>query len=107
MGDNFSDGYIHVDYNHMQNAADDMVHQTKAIAQTITNLNAELQALMDSWGGDDAKVYIGKQDAWNTAVDNMKLLLKQNADVLTDVSGNYKYTENSLSQMWSDVKIGR
>ncbi len=36
MADNLSDGVIYVSYNHMSNAADDMVAQTKAIAQTLS-----------------------------------------------------------------------
>lgn len=101
----FTDGYIHVDYDHMQNAADDMVHQTKAIAQTILDLNAELQPLMQTWSGEDKLAYGDKQQEWNAAVDGMKELLNRNAHLLTDVSDNYRYTEKSLTQMWSDIKV--
>ncbi|MEV7080017.1 WXG100 family type VII secretion target [Streptomyces sp. NPDC093516] len=105
MSSPFEDGIIHVDYDHMQNAADDLVHQTKAIDQTLTNLDAELQALKAHWEGDDSNEYARAQNAWNEAVDEMEQLLNSHAALLTDVSGNYKYTENSLAQMWADVKI--
>ncbi|MGW3496382.1 WXG100 family type VII secretion target [Streptomyces sp. NPDC001020] len=101
----FTDGQIYVAYDHMQNAADDMVHQTRAIAQTIVDLDAELTALRDSWSGADRDAYDGKQRDWDAAVKNMENLLSSHASLLTDVSGNYQYTENSLSQMWSDVKV--
>ena len=56
MTDNFSDGYIYVDYSHMNNAADDMVQQTKAIATTLSNLEMELGELRNTWIGDDRDV---------------------------------------------------
>ncbi|GHJ36956.1 WXG100 family type VII secretion target [Streptomyces sp. TS71-3] len=107
MPDNLTDGYIYVGYNHMANAADDMVAQTRAIANTLSSLEAELGALKASWYGNDADVYTQKQAAWDQAVHNMEQLLTSHASLLTDISGNYKYSENSLSQMWSEVTIGR
>jgi WXG100 family type VII secretion target len=107
MPDNLTDGYIYVDYNHMANAADDMVSQTKAIANTLSSLEAELAELKKSWYGNDADTYRDKQAAWDGAVTAMEQLLSSNSALLTDISGNYKYSENSLSQMWSEVTIGR
>ncbi|MFE4453473.1 WXG100 family type VII secretion target [Streptomyces sp. NPDC056796] len=101
----FTDGEIYVSYDHMQNAADDMIHQTKAIHQTLVDLDAELQALKNSWNGEDKNMYTSKQEEWNGAVGAMNDLLVKNAHLLTEVSGNYQYTERSLNQMWSDVKV--
>ncbi|MGW1108808.1 WXG100 family type VII secretion target [Streptomyces sp. NPDC002540] len=103
----FTDGNIFVAYSHMQNGADDMVSQTKAIATTLSNLEAELGELKKTWYGADADVYRQKQAAWDQAVGNMEQLLVSHAGLLTDISGNYKYSENSLSQMWSEIAIGR
>lgn len=102
-----TDGSIFVDYAHMENAADDMVQQTKAIANTLSSLEAELGELKKTWYGDDATVYTQKQAAWDQAVQNMEQLLTSHSSLLSDISGNYKYSENSLSQMWSEVTIGR
>ncbi|MEU6537083.1 WXG100 family type VII secretion target [Streptomyces sp. NPDC047000] len=107
MSENLTDGYIYVDYNHMDNAADDMVTQTKAIAATLANLEAELAELKKTWYGSDADVYRQKQQAWDQAVGNMERLLSSHAGLLNDIHGSYRYSENSLSQMWSDVSIGR
>jgi WXG100 family type VII secretion target len=107
MADNLTDGYIYVDYAHMANAADDMIQQTKAIATTLSSLEQELGALKQSWYGQDASVYNQKQAAWDQAVANMEQLLNSHSALLTDISGNYKYSENSLASMWSEVTIGR
>ncbi|MEV5810351.1 WXG100 family type VII secretion target [Streptomyces parvulus] len=102
-----TDGFIHVQYNHVSNAADDMVQQTQAIEGTLAQLDMELNELKQTWYGSDASVYQEKQNAWNGAVGTMQQLLISHAGLLTDVSDNYKYTENSLSQLWSEVSIGR
>ncbi|MEE1767842.1 MULTISPECIES: WXG100 family type VII secretion target [unclassified Streptomyces] len=107
MPDNLTDGYILVDYGHMNNAGDDMVRQTQAIARTLASLEAELAELRKTWYGSDADTYRQKQAAWDQAVRNMETLLNSHAALLTDISGNYKYSENSLSQMWSEISIGR
>ncbi|WP_262064311.1 WXG100 family type VII secretion target [Streptomyces sp. STR69] len=107
MADNLSDGVIYVSYNHMSNAADDMVAQTKAIAQTLSNLEQELGELSKTWYGNDADTYRQKQAAWDGAVQNMETLLTSHSQLLNEISNSYKYSENSLSQMWSEVTIGR
>ncbi|MFD4032253.1 WXG100 family type VII secretion target [Streptomyces sp. NPDC058637] len=102
----FSDGQIYVDYSHMQNAADDMVQQTKAIDSILTNLEAELQELQRTWEGDDKAVYTEKQASWNNAVEEMKRILSENSALLTDVSDSYQYSEKSLTSLWESVRIG-
>ncbi|MFE6281205.1 WXG100 family type VII secretion target [Streptomyces sp. NPDC057877] len=103
----FTDGQIYVDYRHASNAADDMVQQTRAIASILVNLDAELQELKATWEGEDRDVYNTKQAAWNNAVEAMKTLLENHSRLLTDVSGNYQYSEKSLTQLWSEVRVGR
>ncbi|MEU1298331.1 WXG100 family type VII secretion target [Streptomyces shenzhenensis] len=102
-----TDGYIHVEYNPVNNAADDMVQQTRAIEGTLSSLEMELSELKQTWWGDDAAVYEQKQAAWDNAVITMQQLLNSHANLLTDVSDNYRYTEQNLSQLWSEVSIGR
>jgi WXG100 family type VII secretion target len=102
----FGDGYIYVDYSHVNNAADDLVSQTRAIAQTITNMEGELQQLKQSWIGADKDVYNQKQAAWDNAVKAMENMLSSHSQLLDEISGSYKYNENNLSQMWSEVRIG-
>ncbi|MFJ9590985.1 WXG100 family type VII secretion target [Streptomyces acidicola] len=103
----FTDGYIYVDYSQMSNAADDMINQTKAIATTLSNLEMELNALKNTWIGDDKDVYMEKQATWDGAVKGMEELLTKHSALLTSVSENYQYSEKSLTQMWDSVKIGR
>lgn len=103
----FTDGYIYVDYSQMSNAADDMITQTKAIATTLSNLEMELNELKNTWIGDDKDVYTQKQAAWDGAVKAMEEMLTKHSTLLTSVSENYQYSEQSLTQMWDSVKIGR
>jgi WXG100 family type VII secretion target len=102
----FTDGLIYVDYSHMNNAADDMVQQTKAIDSILTNLDAELQQLKETWEGEDKNVYGDKQTAWNNAVSEMERILGENSALLNEVSDSYQYSEKSLTQLWESVRIG-
>ncbi|MET9886705.1 WXG100 family type VII secretion target [Streptomyces sp. NPDC006430] len=106
MTGNTTDGYIHVDYNSMNNSADDMVQQTKAIAATIASLDQELNSLKTTWSGTDAAAYESKQQAWDNAVKALEQMLTSHAGLLGQISDSYKYTEQGLEQLWSSVKIG-
>ncbi|WP_030186758.1 WXG100 family type VII secretion target [Streptomyces violaceorubidus] len=101
----FEDGQIHVDYAHMDNGADDLIQQTKAIDQTLTNLDAELGALREYWSGQDKQAYTVCQTKWNGAVNAMERLLADYSQLLTDASGTYHYTEQSLAQLWEGIKV--
>ncbi|MEZ3180292.1 WXG100 family type VII secretion target [Streptomyces pimonensis] len=102
----FSDGYIYVDYNHAEGAADDMISQSKAIMSILANLEMELAELRNSWIGDDRDVYSEVQAKWDNAVENIKTLLANHSGLLTEISNNYRYTEQNLSQRWGDIRIG-
>jgi WXG100 family type VII secretion target len=106
MTDDLSDGYIHVNYSHMNNASDDLVQQTKAIATTVSNLEMEISQLKREWIGGDAEEYNHKQQTWDAAVKKMENLLTTHAQLLDEITGSYKYTENNLAQLWSGVRIG-
>lgn len=106
MSDNLTDGYIYVSYAHVDNAVDDMRLQTREIEKIINSLNDELQALKNSWEGDDRQVYDEKQAAWNQAVANMGKWLNDNASTLNHVRELYTHNERQQTQSWQDVKIG-
>ncbi|GAA2267419.1 hypothetical protein GCM10010415_35690 [Streptomyces atrovirens] len=102
----YSDGYIYVDYSHAEGAADDMITQSQAIMDILSNLEMELAGLRNSWIGDDRDVYSEIQAKWDNAVENIKILLAKHSDLLTDISANYRSTEQNLSQRWGDIRIG-
>ncbi|MGW2328206.1 WXG100 family type VII secretion target [Streptomyces sp. NPDC001700] len=106
MSDNLTDGYIYVSYAHVDNAVDDMRLQTREIEKIINSLNDELQALQQSWEGDDRQAYQEKQNAWNQAVANMSKWLGDNAQTLNYIRDLYTQNEKSQTQGWQDVKIG-
>jgi WXG100 family type VII secretion target len=106
MSDNLTDGYIYVSYAHVDNAVDDMRLQTREIEKIISSLNDELQALQQSWEGDDRQAYQEKQNAWNQAVANMSKWLGDNAQTLNHIRDLYTQNERSQTQGWQDVRIG-
>ncbi|MET9562765.1 MULTISPECIES: WXG100 family type VII secretion target [Streptomyces] len=102
----YTDGYIYVDYNHAESAADDLITETRSIETILQNLEMELAELKNSWIGDDKDVYNEVQTKWDTAVENIKVLLANHSGLLTDISSNYRQTEQNISQRWGDIRIG-
>ncbi|MEU1518967.1 WXG100 family type VII secretion target [Streptomyces sp. NPDC005811] len=98
-----NDGVIHVEYNHVDQGVEDMIQQTRAIETTLDNLEAELNSLKTTWVGDDFNAYGKAQEGWNNAVVAMEQLLMSHATLLGNVSDNYRQTEASLAQMWSEL----
>ncbi|MET7685124.1 WXG100 family type VII secretion target [Streptomyces maremycinicus] len=98
-----ADGVIHVEYNHVEQGVEDLIQQTRAIETTLDNLEAELGELKATWQGSDAQAYTDAQRDWNNAVIAMEQLLMSHATLLGEVSNNYRQTENSLTQMWSEL----
>ncbi|MFJ2478096.1 WXG100 family type VII secretion target [Streptomyces sp. NPDC087659] len=98
--DDLTDGYIYVAYDHMRNAADNLVHQTRAIDRIVDALVAELNALSVTWIGNAADVYQGKQKTWNATVEDMKNLLLSHIGTLDDISDLYKTNDQMLGALW-------
>ncbi|MER8235782.1 WXG100 family type VII secretion target [Streptomyces sp. NPDC094049] len=107
MSENFTDGRIYVSYAHVDNAVDDMRLQTTEIQKIISSLNDELQALKNSWEGEDREVYDEKQAAWNNAVAKMASWLQANAATLDQVRALYTSNERQQTQGWQDLRVGR
>ncbi|MEU7467501.1 WXG100 family type VII secretion target [Streptomyces sp. NPDC044984] len=103
---NFSDGYIHVDFLHADNAGQDMIQQSQAIANIVAHLENELSELKQSWIGEDKDAYTEVQKAWDTAVDNISKLLGQYQLLLQEITGDYSRQARSRSEAWQSVKIG-
>ncbi|MFF4168850.1 WXG100 family type VII secretion target [Streptomyces sp. NPDC001744] len=103
--DNKTDGVIHVQYKHVDNAAEDMRMQTEAIKKTVKALNEELAGLRAAWQGTDAGVYTEKQGEWNAAIDRLSLVLQNNSSLLRQISDTYKKHENTSTNNWSSVRI--
>ncbi|MER5276851.1 WXG100 family type VII secretion target [Streptomyces sp. NPDC002809] len=103
---NTTDGIIHVEYNHVDRAAEDMRLQTRAIQNTITALNEELAGLRGAWQGQDAATYQGKQTAWNDASNQLGTVLERHSGTLNEISDLYRKHENRSADQWSNVRIG-
>ncbi|AWZ05307.1 MULTISPECIES: WXG100 family type VII secretion target [unclassified Streptomyces] len=102
---NKTDGVIHVQYQHVDRAAEDMRMQTTAIQNTVKALNEELAGLRGAWQGQDAAVYGQKQTDWNTASDGLGAILAKHSELLNMISEIYKKHENRSADQWNNVRI--
>ncbi|MFF9347598.1 WXG100 family type VII secretion target [Streptomyces sp. NPDC014734] len=103
---NKTDGIIHVEYNHVDQAAEDMRLQTKAIQNTVKALNEELAGLRGAWQGADSVAYQGKQDSWNEASQQLGMVLQRHSGTLNEISDLYRRHENQSADQWANVRIG-
>ncbi|MFF3249231.1 WXG100 family type VII secretion target [Streptomyces sp. NPDC002870] len=97
----FTDGIIHVEYSHTENAAENLMSQTVAIETTLDNLEQELVALI-TWEGEDKTAYVTIQSEWNNAVVKMKDDLLGNKVLLEDITDNYRRSEQRLVEAFLD-----
>ncbi|MCL7429413.1 WXG100 family type VII secretion target [Streptomyces sp. YS415] len=93
-----TDGIIHVEYNRVTDASDNLIAQTVALETTLDNLEAEIAALITEWSGTDQAVYLGRQANWDAAVKAMGKILTTNAVLLEKLGENYKYYERMAAQ---------
>ncbi|MYR60460.1 WXG100 family type VII secretion target, partial [Streptomyces sp. SID625] len=100
----YTDGVIDVHYSTVANAIEEMQQQTQAISQTLATLDEELAPLKGGWSGDDKTEYVSVQQQWNAAVEQMRLLLSQNRDLVHDVADGHRRDEHSSAEMWSGVR---
>jgi WXG100 family type VII secretion target len=98
-----TDGIIHIEYNHVHNAADNIMTQTVALETMLDNLEMELTALSRSWVGDDNIQYAAKQAEWDESVRAMKRELDSYSHLLVDISDDYRRNEQRLAEAFQDV----
>ncbi|EDY50404.1 WXG100 family type VII secretion target [Streptomyces clavuligerus] len=100
-----NDGVIHVEYNSVHMAAEDMRMQTKAIQNTVLNLNAELDTLRNAWQGMDAVTYDQKQEAWNAASKQLADILQRHSGLLEQIVEIYRKHENKSASEWGSIRV--
>lgn len=105
MSDGFSDdGYIYLAYSPAIDVADNLRNLTGAVERTMSDMNADLSPLVNTWVGTDKDEYDKKQQKWNSAVDSMQVLLASYSTLLNDIISHYGNHERNLAQGWSEVR---
>ncbi|AZK97777.1 MULTISPECIES: WXG100 family type VII secretion target [Streptomyces] len=100
-----NDGVIHVEYNSVHMAAEDMRMQTKAIQNTVAALNSELDVLRAAWQGIDAATYDEKQAAWNAASGGLAEILTKHGALLEQIVEIYRRHENKAASDWGSIRV--
>ncbi|MFF8908858.1 WXG100 family type VII secretion target [Streptomyces olivaceoviridis] len=97
-----------IDIDHLQvgQSAQAMEEQTKAIAQTMSELEQNIQQVIDAWQGEDKNVYYQKVlPTWHQEVNNLSTILQRFFTTLTDVSDNYKKVVQTNAEGFMDIKM--
>ncbi|MFG2357808.1 WXG100 family type VII secretion target [Streptomyces sp. NPDC048521] len=97
-----------IDIDHLQvgQSAQAMEEQTRAIAQTMSELEQNIQQVIDAWQGEDKNVYYQKVlPTWHSEVNNLSVILQRFFTTLNDVSDNYKKVVQTNAEGFMDIKM--
>src|SRR5262249_20211214 len=89
-----------VNFGAMAAAADDVRMAHNALVQDKDGLDQFLQTLRSVWGGGAAGNWNTVQNNWNSACDEVNLILLHLFNALEVALGNYQVTERQLEQLW-------
>jgi len=98
--------FIHVDYGHVTDVYDALVHATEQIKQIIENLENEVKPLEASWIGVSRDEYSGVKVRYTNDTANMSQTLGNSAGTLSEMSYNYQSTDKNLAFSWQDILPG-
>ena len=81
---------IRVNHAALDQAAADMQQAVKDIDDRLNRLEAELQPLRNDWAGNAQQSYVIAKGKWDTAIQEMKDLLKETHVSVTNSNSEYK-----------------
>ena len=81
---------IRVNHGALEQAAFDMQQTVKDIDDRLNRLESELQPLRSDWAGNAQQSYVIAKGKWDTAIQEMKDLLKETHVSVTNSNSEYK-----------------
>jgi 6 kDa early secretory antigenic target len=97
------DGYIHVNYGHVNDVLDAFQDANKAIQMVLSNLESVISPLTSSWLGVSEDEYVQVQNRWNQDMGDMTTTLQKSAATLEEMTINYGNTDNNLALQWQQI----
>lgn len=71
---------IRVNHSALMTGADNMQRTMERINERLNMLESELELLRNDWSGEAQQTYLIAKGKWDTAIEEMQLLLKDTAD---------------------------
>jgi WXG100 family type VII secretion target len=97
-------GYIHVNYNGVNDVLDTLQRADQAIQTLFEELNPVVTQMMNIWVGSSAEQYASLQNRWNQDLADMGAMISANTATLQEMAYTYSSTDNNLAFQWADIR---
>ena len=91
------DGLL-VNHAGLDQAAQDLANGVQAIDNRMNQLEQDLAPLQSQWAGNAQQSYNVAKTRWNTAIDEMKLLLADTSRTVSQSNAEYGAADNRGAQ---------
>jgi early secretory antigenic target protein ESAT-6 len=98
-----SDGYIYVNYGHVENVEQALQDATQQIGAVLENLQSVISGLQASWSGVSETEYEAVQARWTSDMNQMNGILSQYSNTLSAMKLNTWNTDKGLEIAWSQI----
>ncbi|EYT82000.1 MULTISPECIES: WXG100 family type VII secretion target [unclassified Streptomyces] len=101
-----SDSGISIDHLQAGQSAQAMMEETGRIQAIVTELQQQMETVVNDWIGPDRDVYKQKVlPTWNAEVAALSQILTRFSTTLNDVSDNYKRTVQTNAENFLDIRM--
>src|SRR5699024_114759 len=87
---------IKVDYATIHTAAEDCNNTGNELEARVEQLKSDLQPLTGDWTGEAQAAWQERQQAWNSALEDLKQVLAQIGTSLPQIASGYQSTAYSV-----------
>lgn len=92
---------IKVSYSALGTAEADIKASVGRLRNSLANLERDLAPMAASWTGEASEFYRDKQRQWNTAADELSMLLETVGVGVGEALVNYMNNDNHVRRIWT------
>jgi early secretory antigenic target protein ESAT-6 len=89
-----------VNFPSVTTATEAVMAATKLIDQITDQLEGDAERSLSFWEDTARDMYYVSKKKWDTAINEMTMVLGMSGQVLNDINDNYKGTESKNSMLW-------
>lgn len=93
-------GELKVNFGGLDTAAADIMGSANQIEGRLDTLESELAPLRADWTGEAAESYQAAKAKWDSGMADMKQLLADIGNAVTQSNSDYKSTESANASRW-------
>ena len=96
-----NDGLLRVNFAALGDATMDIDRAVKDLDNKLSDLEAAARPLVETWEGKAKEAYYERQQKWDTAANDLKIILAKIRDAVDSSAQDYAATEGSAAKRFS------